>query len=332
MSIRSKILLLGDICHAQSHWEALSDLGEVVRPRATNRADFITECKEGGLDGVVAAYRTAESIEITGRFDEELITILPKSWIFLANCGAGYDAIDVKDCSQRQPPLCVSNVPTAVDDSTADTAIFLMLGALRNFNASIHTLRQGDWRGKQPVELGHDPQGKVLGILGMGGIGKNMSVKAATFGMSTIYHNRRKIKGETIEYVSFEDLLKRSDVLSLNLPLNSKTRHIISTAQLRMMKPTSIIINTARGAVLDEGALVEALENGTIAGAGLDVFEEEPSIHPGLIQNTNVILLPHMGTHTMETKRKMEEKTIENIREALETGQLIDPIPEQRGL
>lgn len=246
--------------------------------------------------------------------------------------GAGYDPIDVKACSQRRPPLRISNVPTAVNDATADTAIFLMLGALRNFNASMHALRQGAWRGKQPVTLGHDPQGKILGILGMGGIGRNISVKATAFGMSTIYHNRRKIEDETIEYVSFEDLLKRSDVLSLNLPLNSETRHIISTSQLEMMKPTSIIINTARGAVLDEAALVEALDNGTIAGAGLDVFEEEPKIHPGLLQNVNVTLLPHMGTHTVETKRKMEERTIENIREALEKGRLMNPIPEQQGL
>lgn len=194
----------------------------------------------------------------------------------------------------------------------------------------MHALRQGDWRGQQPAALGHDPQGKVLGILGMGGIGRNMSVKAAAFGMSTIYHNRRKIEGETIEYVSFEDLLRRSDVLSLNLPLNTKTRHIISTGQLEMMKPTSIIINTARGAVLDESALVKALEKGTIAGAGLDVFEEEPKIHPGLIQNKNVILLPHMGTHTIETKRKMEEWAIENIREALEKGRLMSPVLEQQ--
>ncbi|EXJ82176.1 D-3-phosphoglycerate dehydrogenase [Capronia coronata CBS 617.96] len=330
MSSRGKILLLGEICHAQAQWEALNDLGELVRPIAKNRDEFIRECEEGGLDGVIAAYRTAESIDITGHFDKELMSVIPKSWVFLASCGAGYDPIDVKACSRREPPLRVSNVPTAVNDATADTAIFLMLGALRNFNPSMHTLRQGNWRGKQPVALGHDPQGKVLGILGMGSIGRNISAKAAAFGTSTIYHNRRKIEGETIEYVSFEDLLRRSNVLSLNVPLNSKTRHIISTAQLEMMKPTSIVINTARGAVLDEVALVEALENGTIAGAGLDVFEEEPNIHPGLIQNKNVILLPHMGTHTTETKRKMEEWTIENIREALEKGRLMSPVPEQQ--
>ncbi len=246
--------------------------------------------------------------------------------------GAGYEVIDPEACSRRTPPLHVSNVPTAVDDATADTAIFLMLGALRNFGPPMNKIRQGLWRGRQAPALGHDPGGKVLGILGMGGIGRNMSTKAAAFGMRTIYHNRRKLDDHTAggaEYVSFKDLLRRSDVLSLNLPLNPSTRHIISISQLKLMKPTSIIINTARGAVLDESALVEALDNGYIAGAGLDVFEQEPIVHQDLIENKKVMLLPHMGTYTVETQKRMEEWTIANIRCCLETGKLMSPIPEQ---
>jgi len=219
--------------------------------------------------------------------------------------GAGYDQIVPEACSARDPPLLVSNVPTAPDDATADTAIFLMLGALRNFHTSMMALRQGDWKGKSPPALGHDPQGKVLGILGMGGIGRNMKRKADAFGMTTIYYNRRKLDDEQAagaEYVSFEDLLKKSDVLSLNLPLNPQTRYIISAEQFKLMKPTAVIINTARGAVIDEAALVDALDRGLIAGAGLDVFEEEPKIHPGLVENEKAILLPHMGTWTKETQ------------------------------
>jgi glyoxylate reductase len=246
--------------------------------------------------------------------------------------GAGYDQIDPEACSQREPKLLVSNVPTAPDDATADTAIFLMLGALRNFNTSMFALRQGDWKGKSAPSLGHDPQGKVLGIVGMGGIGRNMSKKAAAFGMTTIYHNRRKLdsdKAGGAEYVSFEDLLKKSDVISLNLPLNPQTRHIISAEQFKLMKPSCILINTARGAVVDEAALVDALDQGLIAGAGLDVFEEEPKIHPGLIKSEKAILLPHMGTWTSETQEKMEEWVISNIRSAVEKGELMSPIPEQ---
>lgn len=284
---------------------------------------------------MVAAYRTFTSAAITGRFDQELVDVLPKSWRYLCHNGAGYDQIDPDACSQRDPPLYVSNVPSAPDDATADTAIFLMLGALRNFNVSMAALRREEWKGKPAPALGHDPQGKILGILGMGGIGRNMSKKAAAFGMTTIYHNRRKLDDEKAggaEYVFLEDLLKRSDVLSLNLPLNPKTRHIISTEQLKLMKPSSIIVNTARGAVIDEAALVKALDEGTIAGAGLDVFEEEPKIHPGLVKNERVILLPHMGTWTKETQTKMEVWVIDNIRRALSEGKLLSIIPEQESL
>jgi glyoxylate reductase len=221
------------------------------------------------------------------------------------------------------------------DDATADTAIFLLLGAIRNFNISMYNLRRGDWRGNPPPALGHDPQGKVLGILGMGGIGRNIKRKAEVFGMTTIYHNRGKLDPEMAggaEYVSFEELLKRSDVLSLNLPSNPKTRHIISTEQFKLMKPTSVIINTARGAVIDEAALVEALDKNEIAGAGLDVFEEEPKIHAGLKDNQKVMLLPHMGTWTSETQHKMEAFAIDNIRSALTGKGLISMIPEQKEL
>ena len=226
----------------------------------------------------------------------------------------------------------MSNVPGVPDDATADTAIFLLLGAIRNFNISMYNLRRGDWRGRPPPALGHDPQGRVLGILGMGGIGRNIKRKAEVFGMTTIYHNRRKLDPEMAagaEYVSFEDLLKRSDVLSLNLPSNLETRHIISTEQFKLMKPTSVIINTARGAVIDEAALVDALDKGEIAGAGLDVFEEEPKIHSGLKDNQKVMLLPHMGTWTADTQYKMEVFVIDNIKSALTGRGLISLIPEQ---
>lgn len=320
---------------AQAEYQTLSEYGDLVTPKATNREEFIKECQDGKLDGVVAAYRTFKSISITGRFDEELCKVLPKSWKFLSHCGAGYDQIDAEACSSRNPPLLVSNVPTAVDDATADTAIFLMLGAIRNFNSSIFALRREEFKGKRAPAYGHDPQGRTLGILGMGGIGRNMSKKAAAFGMKTIYHNRRRLDDEKAggaEYVSFEDLLKRSDVLSLNLPLNPKTRHIIGAEQFKLMKPSCIVINTARGAVIDEAALVDALDSGVIAGAGLDVFEEEPKIHPGLLKNDKALLLPHMGTWTTDTIYKMEVWVIDNIKDALGNGKLMSIIPEQEDL
>ncbi|KAJ6108322.1 hypothetical protein N7523_009645 [Penicillium sp. IBT 18751x] len=223
---RPKILLLGNINHAKGSWNALSDLGELIETTARNRAEFIQECRDGKFEGVVAAYRTFHSAQITGQIDEELVKELPSSLIYLASCGAGYDQIDVGDCSARKPPIRVSNVPTAVDDATADVNMFLILGALRNFNAGMHALRQGRWRGG--ASLGHDPEGKTLGILGMGGIGRNLKKKAETFGMKVIYHNRRQLSDELsdgAQYVPFDELLSTSDVLSLNLPLNVGAFH-----------------------------------------------------------------------------------------------------------
>ncbi|KAL2814857.1 D-isomer specific 2-hydroxyacid dehydrogenase [Aspergillus cavernicola] len=332
MSPKPKILLLGSIVHAHKTWASLSSIGDLITPTATNRADFIAECKSGALDGVVVAYRTFDSVAITGLIDEELVSALPKSLTFLAHCGAGYDQISTQACTAREPPILVSNVPTAVDDATADVNMFLILGALRNFNAGMHALREGKWRGSPLPRLGHDPENKVLGILGMGGIGRNLKKKAEAFGMKVIYHNRRELDGDLsagARYVGFEELLSTSDVISLNLPLNKQTHHIISTREFNLMKPGVVIVNTARGAVMDEAALVEALDSGKVYSAGLDVFEEEPKIHPGLVANPNVLLVPHMGTWTVETQTGMEEWAIENVRLALETGKLKTIVPEQ---
>ncbi|KAK7511391.1 glyoxylate reductase [Phyllosticta citriasiana] len=330
---KPKALLLGNIDHEKKTWEALSSIAELVTPKATNRADFIAECKSGALDGTVAAYRTFGSISITGMVDEELVSVLPASLKFLAHCGAGYDQVNVAACTAHG--IRVANVPSIADDATADTNMFLILGALRGFNASMLNLRAGQWRGSPTLPpLGHDPEGKVLGILGMGGIGRNLKKKADAFGMKVIYHNRRKLSEELAggaEYVSFDDLLSRSDVVSLNLPLNKNTRHIISDAQFAQMKRGAVLINTARGAVVDEAALVRALDEGRIWSAGLDVYEEEPKIHPGLVANPHVMLLPHMGTWTFETQAAMEKWTIDNVRAAIERGSMNCIVPEQEG-
>ncbi|KAF4549544.1 2-hydroxyacid dehydrogenase-like protein 2 [Elsinoe fawcettii] len=326
---KPKVLLLGDIVLAEKAQSDVASIAELITPKATSREEFISECKSGAFDGAVAAYRTFGSFSFTGLIDSELLEVLPKSLKFLAHNGAGYDQIDVNACSSRSPPVLVSNVPTAVDDSTADTAVFLIIGALRNFNTSLIAARKGDWRGNPPPPLGHDPQGKVLGILGMGGIGRNLKAKMDLFGMTTIYHNRRKLEGDLAggaEYVSFDELLAKSDVLSLNLPLNKNTHHIISTEEFKKMKKGVTIINTARGAVMDEDALVKALDSGHVYSVGLDVFEDEPKIHPGLIANPNVLLLPHMGTWSVETQLKMEEWCLSNVKSAVETGKLRSPV------
>jgi glyoxylate reductase len=209
---------------AHSALESLSTIADFLVPASTNRADFLKECASGAFDGAIAAYMTFPSVSITGPWDSGLIAALPKSLIFCAHNGAGYNQVDVQACSAREPPIRVSNVPKLADDATADTAVFLILGALRNFNSSMFALRQGQWRTTpEPPALGHDPRGKVLGILGMGGIGRNLMRKCEVFGFRTVYHNRSKLSEEEAggaEWVGFEELLAKADVLSLNLPLN----------------------------------------------------------------------------------------------------------------
>lgn len=252
--------------------------------------------------------RAPHSTSVTGKFDQELIEALPASVRFLAHNGAGYDNIDVAACTRRG--ILVSHCPRVVDEATADTAVFLILAALREFNNGIMAIRSGRWTGLVPPEpLGHDPQGKVLGILGFGGIGRCLARKMAVFGMRTIYHNRTPLLEEAlandgvVEYVSFDELLARSDVLSLNLPLNAGTRNIISTAEFHKMKRGIVIVNTARGGVLDEEALASAIDAGIVSSVGLDVYQSEPDIHPSLVKNPRVCLLPHMGTSTVEVRK-----------------------------
>jgi glyoxylate reductase len=159
-----------------------------------------------------------------------------------------------------------------------------------------------------------------------------MAVRAITLGMKIQYYNRKRLSSTqeqaagNAKYVSFDELLATSDVLSLNLPLNPKTHHIISTAEFKKMKDGVVIVNTARGAVMDEAALVDALDNGKVASAGLDVYEDEPNIHPGLIRNENVLLVPHLGTHTFETQKAMEVLVINNIHAAITKGELLTPV------
>ncbi|MCJ1356339.1 MAG: hypothetical protein MMC33_006334 [Icmadophila ericetorum] len=314
-------------------YESLSSIANLITTPAKTREEFIEECKKGKLDGVLVIFRTFQSVSVTGRFDEELVKELPKSVKFVCHNGAGYDQIDVEVCTKHN--IHISNVPTAVDNCTADTTVFLILSALRGFNSTLNALRQGKWRGDPPPPLGHDPEGKVLGILGMGGIGRNLKKKMDAFGMKVQYYNRRKLDDEAAggaKYVEFEELLKTSDILSINVPLNPKTRHMLSGPQFDLMKPGVVIVNTARGAVMDEAALVKALDSGKVASVGLDVYEEEPKVHEGLVNNERVTLLPHMGTWTVETQTAMEMWNIQNVKMAIEKGRLKSPVPEQEDM
>jgi glyoxylate reductase len=227
----------------------------------------------------------------------------------------------------------VSNVPTAVDDATADTAVFLLLGVLRQFPKALASAQAGTFN--SPLPLSNDPRGKLLGIIGMGGIGRALATRAKAFGMTVQYHNRNRLTPDlenSAQYVSYDELLRTSDVVSLNLPLNAKTKHLISTPAFKAMKSTAVLINTARGPVVDEQALIAALESGEIAGAGLDVYENEPEIPEGLLKSPNAFCLPHVGTLTVETQEAMEAACLNNIKHGLQKGKLGFTVPEQKHL
>lgn len=241
---------------------------------------------------------------------------------FICHNGAGYDQVDTNACTGRgifsQPKLfylvnfskivqtgiSVSNTPGAVDACTANTAIYLLIGALRRMHIPTQAIRAGQWRGS--MNWGHDPDGKTLGILGMGGIGTAVARRALAFDFKLQYHNRHRLSPDQnpydVPYVDFETLLRTSDAISVHLPLGDGTRGIIGRKEFGMMKNGVVIVNTARGPIIDEQALVEALQSGKVFAAGLDVYEKEPEVHEGLIASDNCILLPHVGTATYETQ------------------------------
>ncbi len=249
----------------------------------------------------------------------------------IANVGAGYDQIDVSAATERK--IYVTNTPDAVRNVTADTALFLLLGVLRNFGEGISSVQNGGWLSGIPV--GRDPSSQKIGILGMGSIGKAFAERCVPLGVSLQYHNRRQSPDapSAVKYVSFDELLGTSDVLVVSVPLSPTTRHLISTKEFAKMKKGSYLINTARGPIIDENAMVEALDNGTLRGVGLDVYENEPKVHPGLIGRKGCVLLPHQGTHTQDAIHLMECQSIENIYSILEKGKTKrNIVPEQKDM
>ncbi|KAJ6441203.1 hydroxyisocaproate dehydrogenase [Purpureocillium lavendulum] len=334
VSSRPGVLMLGRVRHAKAEFGKLSEVADVTQLTSGTRDDFLRDCDAGRYDSVVAISRTYDSVKITGRFDAELIAHLPSSVKFISHNGAGYDQIDIQPCTERN--ISVSNTPTAVDAATANTALFLILGALRRAWIPQAAIRDGKWRGQTP--LGRDPDDLTLGILGMGGIGTATAKRAAAFGFTLQYHNRRPV--ETLDsqfpeqsvprYVDFERLLRTSDVISVHLPLGPATSRLIGAREFSMMKDGVIIVNTARGAIIDEEALVGALESGKVWSVGLDVFEQEPAVHPGLLSHPGAVLLPHVGTATVDTQRRMETLVIDNVRSAVTRGKLLTQVDEQK--
>ena len=228
----------------------------------------------------------------------------------IAICAVGYDNVDVAAATARGIP--VSNTPGVLTETTADLAWALMLAAARRIPESDRLVRSGRWRGWDPLQmLGVDVYGKTLGVVGAGRIGSAVARRATGFGMEVLYFDqqgRPELERTcAARRVSLEELLRESDFVSLHVPLTPQTRHLIGLRELGMMKETAVLVNTSRGPVVDEAALVEALRSGRIFGAGLDVYENEPALAPGLGEFQNVVLAPHIGSASVATRSKMAQ-------------------------
>jgi glyoxylate reductase len=258
---------------------------------------------------------------LTDRVDAALLAQATKLKI-IANYAVGYNNIDLSVATQRG--IVVTNTPDVLTDATADLTWALLLALARCVLVGDTWVRTGSWPGWTPTQLlGADVSGKTLGIVGMGRIGQAVAQRASGFRMSVIYAGRHRIpipSGLTWEWQPLDTVLANSDFLSLHVPLTETTRHLIGRRQLTLMKPTAYLINTSRGPVIDEAALVSALETRTIAGAGLDVYEQEPTVSAGLISLKNVILLPHLGSATLETRVRMGLICLDNIAAVLRGG------------
>lgn len=237
----------------------------------------------------------------------------------IANYGAGVDHIDVMTARQRG--ILVSNTPGVLTDDTADMTMALILAVTRRMSEGMATMQSGDWKGWAPTALlGGRVGGRRLGILGMGRIGQAVARRANAFGMQVHYHNRRRLRPETEEahaatyWESLDQMVARMDVLSINCPHTPSTFHLMNARRLKLMKPSAVIVNTSRGEVIDENALTRMLRAGELQGAGLDVYEHGTDINPRLRELNNVVLLPHMGSATLEGRIEMGEKVIINIK------------------
>ena len=274
---------------------------------------------------LVAAVKEADVLvpTVTDKIDEALIAQAGPNLKLIANFGNGVDKIDVAAAARKG--IVVTNTPNVLTEDTANMTMALMLAVLRRLTEGATMLKgDGKWAGWSPTwMLGHRIWGKRLGIVGMGRIGTAVARRAKAFGLSIHYHNRQRVAPATEDaleatyWESLDQMLARMDIISVNCPSTPATFHLLSARRLALMQPSAYLVNTARGDIIDEDALVKMLDSGKLAGAGLDVFEHEPAVNPKLLKlaaKGKVVILPHMGSATIEGRIDMGEKVIINIR------------------
>ena len=281
-----------------------------------------------GRERLEAAMRHCDILAPTvpDRIDAGLIEAAGERLRLIANFGAGTDNIDLE--AARRRGIAVTNTPGVLTEDTADLVMALILMGLRGLGEGERILRAGRWRGWGPTDqLGRGLGGKALGIVGMGRIGQSVARRARAFGMIVHYHSRGPVAGDdSLHWPDLDSMLGQVDVLSLNAPYGPETHNIIDARRLGLMRRDAWLINAARGGLVDEAALIEALAAGRIAGAGLDVYPREPEIDPRLLALPNVVLLPHLGSATLESRTAMGEKVLANILAFAEGRELPDRV------
>lgn len=281
-----------------------------------------TDDRPLGPEGLMEALRSADAVlcTVTDRLTAEVLAAEPRRAALLANFGVGFNHIDIAAAKARG--IAVSNTPDVLTDATADIAMTLLLMVARRTGEGERHLRAGAWTGWRPTHmLGTQVSGKTLGLVGMGRIARAVAQRAHHgFGMRIVFHDPYPPSAEVARSLGaeprerLEDVLREGDFVSLHCPATPETRHLMNRERLALMRPEAYLINTARGDVVDEAALVEALQARRIAGAGLDVFEREPQVSPDLLAMENVVLLPHLGSATTETRVAMGMRAVENLR------------------
>ena len=285
-----------------------------------------------GRGELLELVRGAEALVtmLVDRVDAELLDAAGPDLRVVANVAVGYDNVDLAACAERG--VVVTNTPGVLTDATADLAMALVLMTTRRLAEAERRVRTGEPWGWTMFHLaGTSVQGRTIGILGPGGIGLATAARARAFGMDVLLSGRSApdpgvVADQDARVVDPPTLLAEADVVSVHTPLTEATRHLVGAEQLRLMKPTAYLVNTARGPVVDESALVEALRAGEIAGAGLDVYEDEPHVHPGLLERDDVVLLPHVGSATIETRSAMADLAADNVLAVLDGGVPVTPV------
>src|ERR671917_1957162 len=291
----------------------------ILHERPPEREELLDAVR--GVSGVLST--------ATEKVDGELMDAAGEDLRVVANMAVGYDNVAVEAATERG--VVVTNAPEVLNETTADTAFMLLLAAARRLGEAERLLRSGGWDAWGPKQLtGPDVWGKRLGVVGFGRIGQALARRTRGFDMDLVYHDQYRNEGAERElgarYLELDELLRTSDFVSIHTPLTPETTHLIGADELERMKPEAVLVNTSRGPVVDESALADALVEGRIFAAGLDVYEEEPEVHPKLLELENVVLAPHIGSASIETRDKMAATAGEDLRAVLRGEQPENPV------